>query len=67
MSAKRLITDAAAECGWDETTQISVLCDFIDQMNKIQPNFSTYLDDRVDEEFEDEESPFYEDDKDDED
>jgi hypothetical protein len=49
-SAKHLIDDAAEQCGWGEDTCISVLCDFIDQANRRQPNFETYLQGRVDEE-----------------
>ena len=52
---KIMLQDAAEECGWTESTQIDVLCDFIAQMNRVQPDFKAYLDQRVDEEFGNEE------------
>lgn len=55
MNAKGLLLDAAAETGWDEDSQITVLCDFIDQMGQKQPNFQRYLNNRVDEELDMEE------------
>lgn len=53
MSAKQLILEAASDCGWGEDTQIRVLCDYIDQKDRIEPDFSRYLRKRVDEELDD--------------
>ncbi len=47
-SAKLLLDEAANTCGWGEDTCISILCDFIDQSNRVEPNFVTYLQKRVD-------------------
>lgn len=55
-SAKSLIADAAAQCGWVEHTQIVVLTDFIDQANRVEPNFQRYLQDRVESELNDDDN-----------
>lgn len=49
---KSLLNMASDQTGWNEATQIDVLCDFIAQSNRcvVQPNFEIYLDKRVDEE-----------------
>jgi hypothetical protein len=50
MSPKRIIKEAVQETGWDESSQLLVCLDFIEQMNKIEPNFDRYVQARVDEE-----------------
>ena len=52
MHPRVLLRDAAAEAGWSEETQISILCEFIAQANRVQPDFATYLRNRLDKDYE---------------
>jgi len=47
---KTLLLNAANEAGWDQDSQIHVLCEFINQKDQGESDFETYLNKWVDEE-----------------
>jgi len=64
MIPKTIIEYAAQDTGWNEASQLLVCLDFIEQMNKVEPDFERYVQSRVDKEldnFEEDERAMHQD------
>jgi hypothetical protein len=55
MHPRLVLDDAIEACGWTEDQQIQVLLRFIEQMNRVEPNFKRYIESQIDKETEYEE------------
>ena len=50
MHPKYILKEAEDQTGWDDESKLNVCLDFIEQMNRVQPDFAAYVQSRVDEE-----------------
>jgi hypothetical protein len=51
MNPTQILSDLAEEMDWDTDTQLEICLDFIEQMNKVQPDFNAYVQQRASEEY----------------